>query len=185
MKQESKKLAAPVSAEDHAWGPTEAPVTLVVYSDYQCPHCAQAWWAIKEIKETLGDGLRVVYRHFPLSKIHPRAAAAAAAALAAEAQGRFWEMHDVIMANQTALGDEDLLGYAAQLGLDTARFSRELADRTYARRVLDDQRSGVRSGVTGTPALFVNNRPYDGRWDDTVELAKHLTAMVALRAEPL
>jgi protein-disulfide isomerase len=157
-------LTPAVSAQDHVAGHDDAPVTLVEYGDYQCPYCGMAHPIVKAAQHELGSHLRFVYRHFPLAEIHPHARLAAQAAEAAAAQGRFWEMHDMLFEHQNALEAEDLVGYAKSLGLDTGRFARELEAGTYAKRVRDDFRSGARSGVNGTPTFFVNGVRYDGSW---------------------
>lgn len=120
----------------------------------------------ESVQQQLADQVRFVFRNFPLAEMHPHAKRAAAAAEAAGAQGKFWPMHDIIYEHQDALDDDDLLRYAELVGLDTVRFSLELADGTYAKRVSDDFRSGVRSGVNGTPAFFINGERYDGSWLD-------------------
>jgi protein-disulfide isomerase len=140
-------------------------VTLVEYGDYECPHCGRAHPIVKAVQERFGDQLCFVFRHFPLTQIHPHAQRAAEAAEAAGAQGAFWEMHDLLYENQDALGDVHLIGYAATLDLDVERFAEELADGTYSRRVREDFLSGVRSGVNGTPTFFVNGRRHDAPWD--------------------
>ncbi len=114
-----------------------------------------------------GDGRarRFVFRNFPLSQMHPHAQLAAEAAEAAGAQGRFWEMHDILFENQGALEDEDLVSYAAALSIDVDRFTAELAQHTHADRVREDFLSGVRSGVNGTPSFFINGMRHDGAWD--------------------
>jgi protein-disulfide isomerase len=158
------ELTPPVSALDHAAGPDDAPVTLVEYGDYECPYCGMAHPIVKAAQRELGSQLRFVFRHFPLAEAHPHARVAAQAAEAAAAQGRFWEMHDMLFEHQDALEPEDLVGYAKSLGLDTARFARDLEAGTYAKRVRDDFRNGVRSGVNGTPTFFVNGVRYNGSW---------------------
>jgi protein-disulfide isomerase len=159
-------LTAPVDAErDHTQGPADAPVTLVEYGDYECPYCGRAHPIVKEVQERLGDRLRFVFRNFPITTSHPRAEQAAEAAEAAGAQGRFWEMHDLIYENQPRLSDGDLRDYADQVGLDIERFDRELADHAYAERVREDFMSGVRSGVNGTPTFFINGARYDEPYD--------------------
>lgn len=158
------ELTPPVSALDHAAGPDDAPVTLVEYGDYECPYCGMAHPIVKAARRELGSQLRFVFRHFPLAEAHPHARLAAQAAEAAAAQGRFWEMHDMLFEHQDALGMEDLVGYAESLALDTARFERDLESRTYEKKVRDDFRNGVRSGVNGTPTFFVNGSRYDGSW---------------------
>ena len=157
-------LTPPVSAHDHAVGPEDAPVTLVEYGDYECPYCGMAHPIVKRAQRELGSRLRFVFRHFPLAEIHPHARLAAQAAEAAAAQGRFWEMHDTLFEHQDALEPEDLLGYAKLVGVDTAQFARDLEAGTHVKRIRDDFRSGVRSGVNGTPTFFVNGDRYEGSW---------------------
>jgi protein-disulfide isomerase len=158
------ELSPPVSARDHLTGPDEAPVTLVEYGDYECPYCGMAYPIVKRAQRELGSQLRFVFRNFPLAESHPHARLAAQAAEAAGAQGKFWEMHDMLFEHQEALEGEDLVGYAESLGLDAAKFARDLEVGTYAKRVRDDFRNGVRSGVNGTPTFFVNAKRYDGSW---------------------
>ena len=158
-------LQPAVSARDHIEGDIAAPVTLVEYGDYECPHCGHAFPIIKRIQKALGNDLCFVFRNFPLSEVHPNATAAAEAAEAAAAQGKFVEMHDIIFENQDRLGPGDLLGYAQQCGLDTQRFVREMEAGDYTDRVREDFMSGVRSGVNGTPTFFVNGQRYDDSWD--------------------
>ena len=158
------QLTPPVGSQDHSAGPDDAPVTLVEYGDYECPHCARAHPVVKAVQRDLGNDLRLVYRNFPLAEAHPHARLAAQAAAAAGAQGKFWEMHDMLFEHQDALEAEDIIGYAKLLGLDVEQFARDLEAGTYAKRVRDDFRSGVRSGVNGTPTFFVNGKRYDGSW---------------------
>jgi protein-disulfide isomerase len=158
------ELTPPVSAHDHMAGPDDAPVTLVEYGDYECPYCGMAYPIVKRAREALGSQLRLVFRNFPLAESHPHARLAAQAAEAAAAQGRFWEMHDMLFEHQDALEAEDLVGYAKSIGIDAAQFARDLEAGTYAKRVRDDFRNGVRSGVNGTPSFFVNGSRYDGSW---------------------
>jgi protein-disulfide isomerase len=134
---------------------------------------------VQAIKKQLGDELRFVYRHFPLTEAHPHAQSAAEAAEAAGAQGKFWQMHDTLFRNQAALYDEDLLLYAVRLGLDAERFARELVAGTYVKKVRDDFRGGVRSGVNGTPTFFVNGARFDGNWTDPAEFVQVLTEAAA------
>src|SRR5882762_4808015 len=158
------QLTPPVNALDHVAGPDNAPVTLVEYGDYECPYCGMAHPIVKRAQRELGKELRFVFRHFPLAEAHPHARLAAQAAEAAGAQGKFWEMHDMLFENQQALDVADILGYAKALQLDIARFTEDLKSGTYAKRVRDDFRSGVKSGVNGTPTFFVNGSRYDGSW---------------------
>jgi protein-disulfide isomerase len=157
-------LTPPVSREDHAAGPDDAPVTLVEYGDYECPYCGMAHPIVKKARRELGSQLRFVFRHFPLGEIHPHARLAAQVAEAAGAQGKFWEMHDTLFEHQNALEFDDLVGYAKSLGLDTTKFARDLEAGTFAKRVRDDFRNGVKSGVNGTPTFFMNGARYDGSW---------------------
>ena len=159
------RLVLPVDGRDHVRGPADAPSTLVEYGDYECPYCGLAHPIVEEVRRRLGRQLRFAFRHFPLAEIHPHAQPAAEAAEAAGAQGRFWEMHDLLYKNQQALDDADLLRYADALELDLTRFVSELADRTWETRVREDFMSGVRSGVNGTPTFFLNGVRHDGAWD--------------------
>jgi len=159
------RLTEPVSDRDHVQGSTTAPVTLVEYGDYECPYCGEAYPIVKEIQERFGDGLRFVFRNFPISTAHPHAERAAEAAEAADAQGRFWEMHDHLYENQRHLGDDDLLSYADQLGLDADLFAKALSEHAYADRVHRDFMSGVRSGVNGTPTFYINGVRHDDSYD--------------------
>ena len=159
------KLILPVSARDHIAGPAQAPVTLVEYGDYECPYCGQAYIVMEELEDVFGNLLRVVFRHFPLTNVHPHAQHAAEAAEAAGAQDSFWEMHDYLFEHQEALEDEDLIGYADDLGLDMARFGRDLAEHRFAARIREDVLSGIRSGVNGTPTFFINGVRHDGLYD--------------------
>jgi len=119
---------------------------------------------VKEVQEVMGNSLRFVFRHFPLTQIHPHAEAAAEAAESAGAQDRFWEMHDLLYANQQLLDPAHLVGFAEELSLDTVKFVRELRDHVHHEHVREDFTSGVRSGVNGTPAFFINGFRYDGSW---------------------
>jgi protein-disulfide isomerase len=154
-----------VGEGDHAEGSADAAVTLVEYGDYECPHCGRAHPIVKRIQEHLGSRLRFVFRNFPLAEIHPHAQHAAEAAEAAAAQGRFRAMHDALFEHQGALSDGDLVRYAAAIGLDDERVRRELHDHTHTPRVREDFRSGVRSGVNGTPTFFINGVRHDAAWD--------------------
>src|SRR3954471_13029704 len=163
---EGPTLSMPVSeSRDHIQGPRSAPVTLVEYGDFECPYCGEAYGILQELHARVGEQVRLVFRNFPLTQVHPHAERAAEAAEAAAAHGRFWPAHDMLYEHQDALEDDDLIAYAAQLGLDLDRFQIDLAQGTYADRVREDFMSGVRSGVNGTPTFFVNGRRHDGSWD--------------------
>jgi NhaA family Na+:H+ antiporter len=158
-------LTSAVGVRDHILGPDEAKITLVEYGDLQCYHCRQVQPVIRQLRERLGNRLRYVFRHFPISSIHPDANLAAQATEAAGAQGKFWAMHDTIFEHQGELDRDHLLEYARELGLDVDRFMNELDDGLYAERVREDFLSGVKSGVNGTPTFFINGVRYDGAWD--------------------
>jgi protein-disulfide isomerase len=162
---ERPRLTVPVGERDHVLGPATAPVTLVEYGDYECPFCGAAHATLEQVRRVMGSDLRFVYRHFPLTQIHPHAYQAAEAVEAAGAQGRFWEMHDLLFENQDRLGLRDLIGYAGALDLDLERFVTDLRGHAHAGRLREDFLSGVRSGVNGTPTFFVNGVRHDGGHD--------------------
>ena len=158
-------LAVPVNPErDHVRGPMNAPVTLVEYGDFECPYCGQAEPVVRELLAGTGD-LRYVFRHLPLTDVHQHAQLAAEGAEAAGRQGAFWEMHDMLMEHQGALTKRDLLGYAAELGLDQAKFAEDLRSHVGAAHVAEDVDSADLSGVTGTPTFFVNDKRHYGAYD--------------------
>ena len=159
------RLKPPVSAADHGAGSTDARITLVEYGDFECPHCAAAEPVVREVRRRLGARLLFVFRHFPLANLHPHAEHAAEAAEAAAVQGRFWEMHDALFAEQEALEDSDLVQRAKTLRLDVARFVAELEGGVHVARVQQNFQSGVRSGVNGTPTFFINGVRHDGPRD--------------------
>jgi len=163
--QAAPQLTLPVGERDHARGAAGAAVTLVEYGDYECPYCGRAYPIVKEIQKRLGRRLRFVFRNFPLRESHPHAQHAAEAAEAAGTQGKFWEMHDRLFERQFALDDDNLVEYAGDLGLDAERVRKELAGRVYEPRVREDFRSGVASGVNGTPTFFVNGVRHDEAWE--------------------
>jgi protein-disulfide isomerase len=170
-------LAVPVDgARDHVRGPERAPVTVVEYGDFECPYCGQAEPAVRELLRGHGD-VRYVWRHLPLTDVHPHAQLAAEAAEASAFQDAFWEMHDLLFDHQDALTMRDLLGYAGSLGLDTQRFLSDLTAHAGAERVRQDTDSADLSGVSGTPTFFVNGQRHYGAYDiesltKAVKLAK-------------
>jgi protein-disulfide isomerase len=165
-------LTKPVDeGRDHIQGPADAPVTLVQYGDYECPYCGAAYPIIKEVQARMGERLRFVFRNFPITTSHPHAERAAEAAEAADAQGKFWEMHDLLYENREHLLDQDLHAYAERLELDTELFDKELAEHVHAERVHEDFMSGVRSGVNGTPTFYINGKRHDDSYDIQTLLA--------------
>ncbi len=172
-------LAVPVGARDHVLGPKSAPVTLVEYGDFECPFCAQTYPVVKEIERQLGPRLRFVYRHFPLTSVHPHAEGAALAAESASAQGRFWEMHDALFQEPEPLREDDFDRYAEELGLDVPEFDGAMSARRFLPRVRNDFHSGVRSGVNGTPSFFINNVRHDSLTDFETLFSAVLNAMGA------
>jgi Na+/H+ antiporter NhaA len=150
---------------DHIRGPNDAAVTLVEYGDFECPYCGQAESVISDLLGSFGDEMRYVWRHLPLSDVHPTAQIAAEGSEAAGAQGRFWEMHDVLLDHQGLLGLPELADYAEALGLDVERFSEEVRTREYAPRITEDVASADESGVSGTPTFFINGLRHYGGYD--------------------
>jgi protein-disulfide isomerase len=159
------QLAVPISGRDHVLGSPTAPATLLEYGDYQCPFCGAAHPSVKQVLQRLGEDVLFAFRHFPLTQIHPYAQQAAEAAEAAAAQGRFWEMHDMLFTHQDRLTLPDLVEYAETLGLDVEQFTSDLETGAHAGRVREDFLSGVRSGVNGTPTFFVNGIRHNGGYD--------------------
>ena len=185
---ESGTLRPAVHARDHSLGPADAPVTLVEYGDYQCPHCARAHPILKALRARLGPRLHFVFRNFPLTGVHPNALHAAEAAESVAAQAgsdAYWAMHDTLFRRQQdsdrALDDAHLVRYATAAGADAGRVRDDLAADTYEERVRADFTSGIDSGVSGTPTFFVNGARYDGDWRDLPAFAADLEA-VARRA---
>jgi protein-disulfide isomerase len=154
-------LAVPVTATDHTLGPEHAPVVVVEYGDFECPICKQAAPTVRLLLERFANRVRVAFRHFPLEQAHPHALLAAEAAESAGEQGKFWQMHDLLFANQEHLDARHLHSYAERLGLDMARFTAEMDDRVFTQRIREHQESGRRSHIRGTPGFFVDGRIQD------------------------
>jgi protein-disulfide isomerase len=172
-------LKTPVGTSDHIQGDADAPIVLVEYGDYECPHCGHAHPIVKRVQKHFGAKLAFVFRNFPLNQIHPNAETAAEAAEFAGAHERFWEMHDGIFENQQALGVPLLLELAEALKLSSQDLQLAIDEGKFTPRVRDDFRGGARSGVNGTPTFFINGRRHDAtsEYDDLVaaisdELAK-------------
>jgi Na+/H+ antiporter NhaA len=165
-------LAVPVDPlRDHVRGPEHAPVTIVEYGDFECPYCGLAEPVVRELLSEVAQ-VRYVWRHLPLTDVHPRAQLAAQAAEAAARQGAFWPMHDLLLERQDALTMPDLLRYAAELGLEPERFTEDLAAQAGAVRIAEDVQSADLSGVSGTPSFFINDRRHHGAYDiDTLTTA--------------
>jgi Na+/H+ antiporter NhaA len=184
-------LAVEVDPEyDHIRGPDDAPVTLLEYGDFECPFCGQAEGAIRDLLAAHGDDVRYVWRHLPLSDVHPSAQLAAEASEAAAAQGRFWDMYDRLLSHQGELSPRDLVRHAGDLGLDVERFRDELRRREYAARVSEDVASADESGVSGTPTFFINGRRHYGVYDlgaltEAVGAAKRRARQLSLTTDAL
>jgi protein-disulfide isomerase len=171
MNPHTPRLIVPVGPRDHVLGRADAPVVLLEYGDFQCPYCGAAHPEVERVRQRMGKRMAFVYRHFPLTTLHPRAQPAAEASEAAGAQGRFWDMHAILFERQDALEDEDLLTYAQEMGLNLERFASELVNGTHAAKVRNDFMTGVRSGVNGTPTFFINGLRYNGSADASSLLA--------------
>jgi protein-disulfide isomerase len=170
-------LVEPVTERDHAIGPPTAPITIVEYGDYECPDCLNAVPIIQEVRRSLGNRLRFVFRHYPQSSIHPHASMAAEAAEAAGDQGKFWQMHEALFDHQKELADIDLAHLALTLGLEIYKFETSRSSERHHQRIRDDFESGVLSGVKKTPTLFINEQRYDG----PIEAKAIITAVGAAR----
>ncbi len=175
------RLAIPVGSQDHVQGQAQAAVTLVEYGDYECPYCGEAYPVLKAVQRAMGDQLRFVFRNFPLAEMHPHALRAAEFAETAAGLGKFWQAHDMLYENQTALRDADLYAYGLRLGLDTDVVTQGL-DGRFDRKIKEDFTGGIRSGVNGTPSLFINGLRYDGERDiDSLVSALRQAARDAIR----
>src|SRR5919206_3341142 len=167
--RKQKELTLPVNiGSDHIRGPANnnAPITLLEYGDYECPYTGMAYPIVKElIKEFGNDKIRFVFRNFPLSDIHPHAQHAAEAAETAAAQDKFWQMHDYLFEHQKTLDDGHLLEYAQKVGLNIDRFKKEMSEHVYAHLINKSLKSGIDSGVEGTPTFFINGERYEDSWD--------------------
>jgi protein-disulfide isomerase len=161
---ESADLTVPVGPQDHSSGPEDAKLSVVEYGDYQCPYCGQAYPIVKELQKKFGDALRLVFRNFPLSDMHPHAEAAAEVAEALALQGKFWEIHDTLFENQRDLGSEALMHYINEVGADVEQATKDIRSGAPRQRVEADFEGAIRSGANGTPTFFVNGVRYDGSW---------------------
>lgn len=155
------ELAEPVSPADHLLGAPQAAVTIVEYGDFECPSCKQAAPVLALLLEKHPGRVRLAYRHFPLEEVHPHALGAAQAAEAAAGQGKFWQMHALLFANQHHLKPSQLRERALELELDMVRYDAEIGDEVYLQRVREHEQSARRSGVRATPTFFINGRLHD------------------------
>ena len=170
----TQHLAPPVTELDHVQGHASGLVTLIEYGDFECSYCGAAYPVLKRVKARLGDRMRFVFRSFPIGESHPHAEHAAEAAESVATRGgndAFWAMHDLLFEHQRRLEDPDLSRYASAIGVDGACVLEDLTNGTYRTRVRDSYMGGVRSGVTGTPALFIEGIPYDGPRDEETLVA--------------
>jgi len=150
---------------DHVRGERGAPLELVMFGDFQCPYCLGAQSVLRRVRERLGDRLVFGFRHLPIPERHPLAPLAAEASEAAAAQGRFWDYHDALYANQPRLSRETILEVARELDLDTERMESEIDSEAYRDRIARDVASAEASGATGTPTFFVNGKRFFGAYD--------------------
>lgn len=169
-------LSLPINNEDHVLGSAGAPIKVVEYGDFECPTCKQAAPSVKLLLKRFENQVLFAYRHFPQEPVHPHALQAAEAAECAGAQGRFWEMHDLLFANQAHLDTRHLFGYAERLDLDQARFTAEMDDEVYLQRIREHIAGGRSSHLRATPGFFVNGVVVDVSFGlhallDTVEAA--------------
>lgn len=169
------ELRFPINKQDHILGSDDAPITLVEYGDYQCPHCQTAWPQVELVLKRFKNLLRYAYRHFPISTVHPIAKPAAETAEFAATHGLFWQTHSAIYANGPQLSGRTLVMIASRLGLDVADLQHALDQGTHAPKVEFDLASGIRSGVNGTPCFFINGKRHDGGYDAT-SLSKAIDA---------
>jgi protein-disulfide isomerase len=158
-------LKTPITRNDHIRGPANAPVTLVEYGDYQCPHCARAHPIVNQVQMHFQRRMRFVFRHFPLTEIHPLAEIAAESAEFAGTAGLFWDMHDALFANQSRLSVTTIFLIGGELGLLETAMRNALETGQYRSKVRGDFIGGIRSGVNGTPTFFINGVRHDGAYD--------------------
>ncbi|MBG1245108.1 DsbA family protein [Nostoc sp. NZL] len=169
------RLLVPISEQDHIQGLVSSSVVLVEYGDYQSLTCGETHQLIKAIQQQVND-LCFVFRHFPQPQIHPYAQRAAEASEAAAAQGQFWQMHDILFTHQQELGNDYLVEYANNLGLDIPQFLQDISSQIHIARINQDIESGLHSGVTAAPALFINGIRYSDSWNIEQLMAAIVTA---------
>jgi protein-disulfide isomerase len=152
-----------VTVEDHLRGPADAPITILEYGDFECPYCRGAFRDVRRMVDQHPSLIRFAFRNFPIPQLHPHAEQAAEAAEAAGAQGRFWEMHDLLLQPYAHLDIDELVTYAEVIGLDIPRFRRDVTDAVYAPKIKRDIEEGLRNGVNATPKFYVNGERVDGK----------------------
>jgi protein-disulfide isomerase len=152
-----------ITADDHVLGPDGAPVTVVEYGDYECPYCRGAARDLHRMLDLYPGSIRFVFRNFPIQQLHPHAEQAAEAAEAAAAQGKFWEMYELLLTPTSGLDMGSLLGYAQGIGLDLDRFDKEVKGRAYAAKIEHDVQEGLSNGVNATPKFYVDGQRIDGK----------------------
>jgi len=155
----------PITVDDWRLGQADVPVTLLEYGDFECPYCAMARPTLKGLVADYPQVIQLIFRHFPITTVHPHAFVAAESAEAAGAQGKFWQMHDMLFTHQQFLDIEDLRQYGQEIGLDLKRFDQEMNAHKYEHEVKQDFRRGIEDGVNGTPTIFINGIRYDGPRD--------------------
>jgi protein-disulfide isomerase len=153
-----------IRPDDHTLGPDDAPVTLLEYGDYECPFCRGAFRDVHRLLDRYPAKIRFAFRNFPISQVHPHAEQAAEAAEAAAAQGKFWEMYELLLQPSAGLDLDSLLNCAERIGLDVGRFRNEVLGNVYAERVAADVQEGVRNGVNQTPKFYVDGQRIDGKF---------------------
>ncbi len=170
------RLHTPVSSDDHIAGDPNAPIVLVEYGDYQCPYCGQAYAVLKQIHKRFGKNVTLVFRNFPLTDAHPQAQNAAIVAEFAGKHGKFWEAHDALYENQRSLGDAFYVQLIQSLGLSVQDLQRDMQNNAFEQRIRRDIESGMRSGVNGTPAFYVNGEKFDtpGGFNDLPDVIEEL-----------
>ena len=157
-------LQPPVTDDDHFLGSGQAMAELVEYGDYECPFCRGGARDVHRMLDLYPGSIRFVFRNFPIPQLHPHAEQAAEAAEAAAAQGKFWEMYDLLLRPSSRLDLDSLLGYARDLGLDIDRFRKEVTGRAHAAKIEGDVRAGVGNGVNATPKFYVDGKRIDGKF---------------------
>ena len=153
-----------ITDDDHVRGPADAPVTVLEYGDYECPYCRGAARDVNRMLDLYPESIRFVFRNFPIQQLHPHAEQAAEAAEAAAAQGRYWEMYELLLEPSSGLDLDSLLSYALDLGLDVDRFRKEVTSGAYAAKIERDVREGVQNGVNATPKFYVDGQRIDGKF---------------------